>query len=226
MSVFIAVTLGAGGREQGTAGVGTDICSGAGSHCPQQQGRGKGLAAGRREVPAGLGALGSVQGLLHVASLVHDLALVSLTALPLGGGHRQVAAGHVPVVALSLGQAGLDTTAHGVAVSEPGHLHVVRVEVTEQTHHGGLPCIDLLMGWWEEEDFGCNFRLACEGREWRRVSGAAGTDPPQPALPPRLSFKTLTRLRLGHPCLCTFMCAQGKVSLRVDVSVCYTHPHP
>lgn len=111
-------------------GMGRDTC-GWGSRCSQKWGEGGSLQGG-------LVALGSVHGLLHVSSHVPDLARDRIVTLPLGGIHGQVTAGHVLVVALPLGLAGLHTGGDGVAVTHPFHLHTAWVEVLHQAHQGGF----------------------------------------------------------------------------------------
>lgn len=116
--------------------------------------------------PVGLGALRSSQDLFDGASLMRDLAGVGLVALPVGGTQRQVAAGHVLVVGLLLGLAGLDAAGEGTAVGRPGHLHGAGVEVSQQTHQGGFALRrELVGGWREEVDGGGDLGLACQGRE-------------------------------------------------------------
>ena len=95
-----------------------------------------------------------------------DLAGVGLVALPVSGTQRQVAAGHVLVVGLPLGLAGLDATGEGMAVGRLRHPHGAGVEVSQQTHQGGFAlCRELIGGWREEVDGGGDLGLACEGRE-------------------------------------------------------------
>jgi len=141
---------------------------------------------GGRGLSARLGALGSLQALLHVASLVRDLAGVGLMAIPVGGTQCQVAAGHVLAVALLLGIAGLDAAGERLAISRPGHLHGAGVEVFQQTHQRGFALRgDLLGGRREEEEFRGGLGPACEGgRESDMGSGIPCAPPyPPPCLP-------------------------------------------
>lgn len=134
----------------------------------------KGARAGEglRDVPAGLGgALASLQGLLHVASRMRDLAGEGLFALPLARSQCQVAAGHVLGVALPLGLAGAHAISDSVAISQPGHAHISRVEVFDQTHQGGFVLLQQLRGRWEQGDFRGRPGQVCKGE---RVQGCQG----------------------------------------------------
>lgn len=171
-----------------------DICAAGGSLPPAVR-KGAGAGEGLRGVPSGLGgALASIQGLLHGASLMNDLAGEDSFALPLARSQRQVAAGHVLGVALPLGLAGAHAIGDGVAISQPGHFQGARVEVFHQTHQGGFVLLQQLSGRREQVDFGGRLGQVCKGE---RVVGVSG-GPCAPAQPLPALWRCPETLRFPH----------------------------
>lgn len=108
------------------------------------------------------------QALLHGFALVRDLAGDAAVGLPLIGRQAEEAAGRILVVALFGGLAGFHTLGDGVAVCLPGDCRCARVEVVDETHHGGLAFLELLRGGWEQIERGGRCRLTCGG--WKMGS--------------------------------------------------------
>ena len=102
--------------------------------------------------PRALRTLGGLHCLLHGAPLVRDLAAVTALRLPLAARQGQVAAGRVLAVAQFGGLGGLQVPSDGAAICLSGHGHATRVEVADETHHGGLVGIELLRGGREQGD--------------------------------------------------------------------------
>ena len=123
--------------------------------CVQEEGLG-GARVGGQDFPGwgpmALRTLGGLHCLLHGAPLVRDLAAVTALRLPLAARQGQVAAGRVLAVALFGGLGGLHVLIDGAAICLPDHGHATRVEVADETHHGGLVGIELLRGGREQGD--------------------------------------------------------------------------
>jgi ribulose 1,5-bisphosphate carboxylase large subunit-like protein len=105
--------------------------------------------------PRGLGevrALGTIRRrhtLLHSAAFMCDMTAICLARIPLARCHRQVAAGHVLVIALFGGLGGLHSLGDWGAICLPGHCHRTWVEVIHQTNQCGLVGLELLRGRWK-----------------------------------------------------------------------------
>ena len=106
---------------------------------------------------------------------MRDLAAVTALRLPLAARQGQVAAGRVLAVAQFGGLGGLQVPSDGAAICLSGHGHATRVEVADETHHGGLVGIELLRGGREQGDRGCGLGLTCVDRGGG-VRGWGGSD--------------------------------------------------
>ena len=92
---------------------------------------------------------------------MRDLAAVAAFRVPLAARQAQVAAGLVLAVALLGGLAAHHTPGDGASVCLPGHGHVARVEVADETHQGGRVGAELLRGGREQGDGRWGLGLTC-----------------------------------------------------------------
>lgn len=76
-----------------------------------------------------------------------DFTADATAKLPLLGCQAQVAASRI-LVALFHWLGRIHTLSDGFAIYDPGHLHILRVEVSYYTYHCGLVGANLLRGWW------------------------------------------------------------------------------
>ena len=93
---------------------------------------------------------------------MRDFTGVTAFRFPVAARQGQVAAGRILAVALFGGLGGLHVPGDGGAVCLPGHGHVARVEVADETHQRALVGAELVLGGREQSDRGCGLRLTCK----------------------------------------------------------------